>query len=217
MAEVLSLDNVSVVRGQSSILTQVAWQVSEGERWVVMGPNGAGKSTLIQVCAGYIHPTRGTATILGETLGNTDVRELRTRIGICSTAIAAMLPGDESVFDTVISAVYGMVGRWLGTDVPAVGISIGFERAVDLIDDTLGGSPSGIVLILEDDSAAVVANALHLQRALIESGEESVRLERKPKKLNLLLENLALQGIGRFASVSANTTALAELYVRSIG
>ena len=111
----------------------------------------------------------------------------------------------------------GMVGRWLGTDVPAVGISIGFERAVDLIDDSLAGSPDGIVLILEDDSPAVLANALHLQRALIESGEESVRLERKPKKVNLLLENLAQQGFGRFASVNAETSSLAQLNVRSIG
>jgi histidyl-tRNA synthetase len=111
----------------------------------------------------------------------------------------------------------GMVGRWLGTDVPAVGISIGFERAVDLIDDSLAGSPDGIVLILEDDSPLVLANALNLQRALIESGEESVRLERKPKKLNLLLENLAQQGFGRFASVNGETSSLAQLNVRSIG
>ena len=32
----------------------------------------------------------------------------------------------------------GMVGRWLGTDVPAVGISLGFERVVDLVDAAKG-------------------------------------------------------------------------------
>lgn len=112
MSDVLALDNVSVVRGQSSILTKVSWTVAEGERWVVMGPNGAGKTTLLQVCAGYIHPTRGTATILGQTLGATDVRDLRTRIGICSTAVAALLPSDETVRDSVMSASYGVAGRW---------------------------------------------------------------------------------------------------------
>jgi iron complex transport system ATP-binding protein len=112
VAEVLSLDNVSVVRGQTSILTKVSWTFAEGERWVIMGPNGAGKTTLLQVCAGYIHPTRGTAQILGQTLGATDVRDLRTRIGICSTAVAALLPADESVRDTVMSAAHGVSGRW---------------------------------------------------------------------------------------------------------
>ena len=99
----------------------------------------------------------------------------------------------------------GMVGRWLGQDVPAVGISIGFERAVDLVGDALGGEPEGLVLVLEDDSAAVLASALKLQGQLIEAGEPSVRLERRPKKLNLLLENLAEQGFGRFAFVNAQT------------
>ena len=111
----------------------------------------------------------------------------------------------------------GMVGRWLGTDVPAVGISIGFERAVDLIEVNLGSEPDGIVLILEDDSAAVLTNALKIQRELIESGEEAVRLERRPKKLNILLESLGEQGFGRFASVDDKSVNLAALNIRVIG
>ena len=109
----------------------------------------------------------------------------------------------------------GMVGRWLGTDVPAVGISIGFERAVDLVGDDLLGSPEGIVLVVDEDSAAL-ANALTVQAELIESGEPSVRLERRPKKLNLLLENLATQGFGRFAFVSSVTNSVADLQIKDI-
>jgi histidyl-tRNA synthetase len=109
----------------------------------------------------------------------------------------------------------GMVGRWLGTDVPAVGISIGFERAVDLVGDDLLGSPEGIVLVVDEDTAAL-ANALKVQAELIETGEPSVRLERRPKKLNLLLENLASQGFGRFAFVSAATNSVADLQIKDI-
>lgn len=112
MSDVLALDDVSVVRGTTSILTKVSWHVAEGERWVVMGANGAGKSTLLQLCAGYIHPTRGTARILGQSLGSVDVRDLRTRIGICSSALAELLPADESVLDTVMTAAQGVSGRW---------------------------------------------------------------------------------------------------------
>jgi histidyl-tRNA synthetase len=109
----------------------------------------------------------------------------------------------------------GMVGRWLGTDVPAVGISIGFERAVDLVGDDLLGSPEGIVLVVDQDSAAL-ANALKIQAELIETGEPAVRLERRPKKLNLLLENLAQQGFGRFAFVTAETNSVADLQIKDI-
>lgn len=109
----------------------------------------------------------------------------------------------------------GMVGKWLGTDVPAVGISIGFERAVDLVGNDLAGEPAGIVLVIDDETSAAISAALAVQSALVASGEEAVRLERRPKKLNTLLENLAEHGFGRFALVAADTT-LANLEVKPI-
>lgn len=112
MTQVISLNNVSVQRGAKSILRNFSWQVSEGQRWVIMGPNGAGKTTLMQICSGYMHPTSGSATILGTDIGTTDVRELRTRIGISSAAISAMLPPAETILNTVLTAAHGVVGRW---------------------------------------------------------------------------------------------------------
>jgi len=96
----------------------------------------------------------------------------------------------------------GMVGRWLGTDAPAVGISIGFERVVDLVEDTDAGL-GGVVLVLENDSADVVAQALRVQADLIAEGRV-VRLEQRPKKLNLLLESLAEQGYTSWAAVDGS-------------
>jgi histidyl-tRNA synthetase len=96
----------------------------------------------------------------------------------------------------------GMVGRWTGTDVAAVGISIGFERVVDLVEDTDAGL-GGVVLVLENESADVVANALRVQATLIAEGRV-VRLEQRPKKLNLLLESLAEQGYNSWAAVDGS-------------
>lgn len=112
MTSVLAFDDVTVVRGEKQILSDVTWRVNEGERWVIMGPNGAGKTTLMQICSGYMHPTRGRATVLGETLGKTNVRELRTRIGISSAATASLLPPEETVFDAILTAAHGVNGRW---------------------------------------------------------------------------------------------------------
>ena len=50
--------------------------------------------------------------ILGEVLGTVDVFELRPRIGLTSAAIAERIPRDERVHDVVVSASYGVVGRW---------------------------------------------------------------------------------------------------------
>ncbi|HIT75315.1 MAG TPA: ABC transporter ATP-binding protein [Candidatus Avipropionibacterium avicola] len=110
--DVIELAGVDVIRGQQKLLDDITWQVREGERWLVIGPNGAGKTTLLQVLATQIHPTSGVAAILGEVLGAVDVFELRPRIGVASAALADRIPRAERVSDVVVSASYGVLGRW---------------------------------------------------------------------------------------------------------
>ncbi|MDN4645876.1 ABC transporter ATP-binding protein [Arthrobacter sp. PsM3] len=112
MSDVLELAAVSVVRGAKTLLNKVDWQVREGERWVILGPNGAGKTTLLQVAAARIHPTSGMAGILEEILGAVDVFELRPRIGLSSAALANQIPEHEKVLNVVVTAAYGVTGRW---------------------------------------------------------------------------------------------------------
>jgi len=112
MSDVLEFAGVSVVRGDNTLLDDITWEVEEGQRWVILGPNGAGKTTLLQLAAGRIHPTTGVAGILGEVLGAVDVFELRPRIGLSSAAMAERLPPGELVRDVVVTASYGIVGRW---------------------------------------------------------------------------------------------------------
>jgi iron complex transport system ATP-binding protein len=112
MDAVLELADVTVRRGQATLISGVDWTVEEDERWVVLGPNGAGKTTLLQVAAAQVHPTSGVAGILGEVLGTVDVFELRPRIGLTSAALAERVPRAERVQDVVVSASYGVLGRW---------------------------------------------------------------------------------------------------------
>jgi iron complex transport system ATP-binding protein len=112
MSAVLDLKGVTVRRGGKAILDAVDWRVNEGERWVVLGRNGAGKTTLLQVAAARLHPTSGTADVLGERLGRVDTSELRTRLGLASAALAESIPRDETVRDVVLTAAYGVTGRW---------------------------------------------------------------------------------------------------------
>jgi iron complex transport system ATP-binding protein len=112
MTDVLALAGVGVVRGTTALLVDVTWEVEEGERWVVLGPNGAGKTTLLQVAAGRMHPSTGVAGVLGEVLGTVDVFELRPRIGLASASLAERIPLREVVHNVVVTASYGVVGRW---------------------------------------------------------------------------------------------------------
>ncbi|MDR4532855.1 ABC transporter ATP-binding protein [Glutamicibacter sp. PS] len=112
MSEVLDFNDVSVVRANKDLLSDISWQVQEGERWIVLGPNGAGKSTLMNIAAARMHPTRGSAGILGEQLGRVDVFELRPMIGLSSSLIAAQIPAHETALNVVLTAAYGYTGRW---------------------------------------------------------------------------------------------------------
>ncbi|THJ67348.1 ABC transporter ATP-binding protein [Arthrobacter echini] len=112
MSDVLELAGVSLVRGGKTLLDGIDWQVREGERWVVMGPNGAGKTTLLQLAGARLHPTSGVVGILDEVMGAVDVFELRPRIGLASAALAAQVPEQETVLNVVVTASYGVTGRW---------------------------------------------------------------------------------------------------------
>jgi iron complex transport system ATP-binding protein len=109
---VLQLSGVTVRRDEATLLAGVDWTVSEGERWVVLGPNGAGKTTLLQIAGAALFPSTGTVDLLGERFGKVDLGELRTRVGLSSSALADRVPSQERALDLVVSASYGVVGRW---------------------------------------------------------------------------------------------------------
>lgn len=112
---VVNFRDVTFVRGGRTLLGPVTWQVELDERWVILGPNGAGKTTLIRLAGAEEYPSSGRALIMGEQVGKTDMRDLRTMIGMSSAALAHRIPDDEKVADLVISAGYAILGRWRET------------------------------------------------------------------------------------------------------
>jgi iron complex transport system ATP-binding protein len=109
---VLELRDVSVRRGDRTILGPLTFAIKPGERWVVLGPNGAGKSTLLQILATRFFPTSGSVHLLDKEMGKVDLAELRTRIGICGALISEDIPESEVVRDVVLTAAYAILGRW---------------------------------------------------------------------------------------------------------
>jgi iron complex transport system ATP-binding protein len=108
----MDLDRVGVRRGTAWILSDLTWRVEDDQRWVLLGPNGAGKSTLLSIAATRQHPTTGSARILGETMGMSDVFDLRPRIGLVGAGLSESISARERVRDVVLTASWGMTGRW---------------------------------------------------------------------------------------------------------
>jgi histidyl-tRNA synthetase len=106
----------------------------------------------------------------------------------------------------------GMVGKWLGTEVAAVGVSIGFERVAELVSDSSASSKSLVVIFEPSEQQA----ALSVQAEAIAAGY-LVRLEPTPKKLNTLLDSLKDQGMAEFAVLEEPKNGFQGLKIKPIG
>jgi iron complex transport system ATP-binding protein len=111
-AAILSVEKLRIVRDGTVILRDVNWRVRRGEHWVILGANGSGKTSLLSALTGYLMPTDGNISLLGETYGESDWRELRKHIGIVSSSIRQMMMDEEPALETVASGKYAMIDFW---------------------------------------------------------------------------------------------------------
>jgi ABC-2 type transport system ATP-binding protein len=81
--------------GSVKALVDLTLDIRAGEIFGFLGPNGAGKSTLIRTLLGFLHPTQGSATVLGLDIVADSV-EIRRRTGY--------LPGGIALYDSLSGA-----------------------------------------------------------------------------------------------------------------
>ncbi|CAB4859101.1 MAG: histidine--tRNA ligase [Actinobacteria bacterium] len=90
----------------------------------------------------------------------------------------------------------GMIGRFLGTEVPAAGISLGFERLVDLVATESVVDSDAVAIIY--DPALSTTELIDQKRSLIAEGLR-VRLVHKTKNTRAILDQLEKDGFRRYA------------------
>lgn len=106
------LDAAMLVRSGRAVLNGVDLMVSPGEHWVVLGPNGSGKTSLLQLASAHELPSRGQVWVLGERLGDVDVRQLRQRLGYASTAVEDLVPPRTLARELVVTGKNGTFVPW---------------------------------------------------------------------------------------------------------
>lgn len=115
MTPVLHLSGLRVDRGDTPILRGINWQVDLGQHWVILGANGSGKTSLLKALTGFLSPTAGEFSVLGQRYGASDWRELRLKVGVVTSAFAAAIPPAEVALDTVISGKFAQLDLWAKT------------------------------------------------------------------------------------------------------
>jgi iron complex transport system ATP-binding protein len=174
----LRFERVSVYRHhrgeRTYLLDGIDWTVEPGEQWAVLGPNGAGKSTLLAVASARMHPSSGTAAILGGRLGRTSIPALRPKIGVVDrrlggrffptlTALEVVLTGvtgttsllPEAIDEAHVAAAHRLFGHVLGDRFAErlfTELSDG-ERARTMLARALIGDAS--LLVLDESTAGL--------------------------------------------------------------
>lgn len=109
---VLNVEGLCIRRGDVEILRDVSWRVERGQHWVILGANGSGKTSLLSALTGYLMPTAGEISLLGERFGHADWRELRKHIGLVSSSVRQMMADDEPALESVVSGKHAMIDFW---------------------------------------------------------------------------------------------------------
>lgn len=85
--------------GRLTAVDGISFSIEKGECFGLLGPNGAGKTTTISMLYGYTPRDSGTLTLFGLDI-DTDIREIKARIGICQQENS--LDPDVSVRENLI-------------------------------------------------------------------------------------------------------------------
>ena len=112
----VSLDSVSLDVEGKRILDSISWDVSRGEKWVVLGLNGSGKTSLLRLLSGFGYPSRGTMQVLGARFGQSDLRVLRKRVGWVNGDMASDIPGFMTCREVAMSGAEGSIALYEAKD-----------------------------------------------------------------------------------------------------
>ncbi|GKV54781.1 ABC transporter ATP-binding protein [Sporosarcina sp. NCCP-2222] len=113
-SSIISLQEVTYRRGEKVILNEIDWEAKQGEHWAILGLNGSGKTTLLNIIAAHHFPTEGEVVLLGNRFGETNLPELRKRIGFVSSSLErfSQMFLNETVERVIVSGKYASFGLY---------------------------------------------------------------------------------------------------------
>ena len=155
MGNAISIKDLSKRYGKNWVLSDVSFDIDEGEVCALVGENGAGKSTLIDILLGLLKATKGSISFFGES-GRTGLARARRNIGFVPDGCGAFLnlTGRENLISRCIewglpksevNRVLAAVGLENAADASVKQYSLGMKRRLD-IGTALLGNPQLLIM-----------------------------------------------------------------------
>jgi iron complex transport system ATP-binding protein len=159
------LENVSVARGEATVLQEILLRVRRGEHIALLGPNGCGKSTLIKALTCELYPLVLPGMRL-EIFGRSrwDVTELRRRLGVVTSETPPRSMLQTPALDAVVTGFFSAATLY-----PNLTVTQAMrDRAAEALEH-VGGSAFAQRLVGE--LSAGQQKRVLIARALVGSGD----------------------------------------------
>ncbi len=93
----ISVSGLSKSYGETRAVSEIGFEVREGEVMGFLGPNGAGKTTTLRMLSGFLPPSSGTALVAGRDI---------TREGLEARRLIGYLPENNPLYEEMDAAEY---------------------------------------------------------------------------------------------------------------
>ncbi|HEY6912542.1 MAG TPA: ABC transporter ATP-binding protein [Myxococcales bacterium] len=232
----LRVEGLSKSFGAVQAVSDVGFELREGEALGVIGPNGSGKSTLINLITGFVKPGKGRVELRGRDI--TGIAPHRAvNLGIARSFQMARPFYDLPVYKNVVIPVYSPRSRRnLGAefgdrDEAAIHLleDVGFERDSQVIFKKAGELPHGYLkrlelarcLALDPDllildelfsgmSMSEIAGILPLLERIRAAGKTLLMVEHRLRELFRVVDSVLVLHFGRKIAEGAPREVMAR-------
>jgi iron complex transport system ATP-binding protein len=193
----IDFQNVTIQRGERTVLDRITLSISAGEHAAILGPNGSGKSSLIKAISRELYPIQKSdpwsLRILGRATWN--LFDLRNHLGLVSNDWMQMCTRPCSGVEIVLSGFFGSVGIWPNNTVTTE-MEDKTRQVMDLLEISHLATRDTDEMSSGEARRILIARALvHDPRALV-LDEPTTSLDlRATYELRELLRKLAANGI----------------------
>jgi molybdate transport system ATP-binding protein len=110
--DIVGMSNVNIKYGDKLILSNINWQIKQGERWALLGPNGAGKSTLLSLINGDNPQAYANDIVLFDKKRGSgeSIWDIKKKTGFISPELYQYFPADNSCLQVIESGYYDTMG-----------------------------------------------------------------------------------------------------------